>query len=95
MLHALAFGGEGGLAVEAVHGAVEVAVGAAEGGRHEVGVVEVRKGRLRVAARARTSFHERRIRPRCPVGPGAAGSASAPRSRSQCRSPSALLIRRW
>ena len=41
MLDALAFGGEGGATVEAVHGAVEGLVGLAEIGRHEVRVVEV------------------------------------------------------
>ena len=43
-----AFGGEGGWAVQAVHGAVEACVGAAEGWGHEAGVVEVRQGCVRV-----------------------------------------------
>lgn len=48
MLHALALGGEAAASIKPVHGAVETPVGAAQVGRHEVGVVEVGRRRLRV-----------------------------------------------
>lgn len=45
MLDPLAVAVERGLAIEAVHGEVECAVGAAQVGGHDVGIVEVCQGR--------------------------------------------------
>ena len=46
VLGAFALGGEAPAAVEPVHGAVESPMGASQPGRHQVGVVEVRQGRV-------------------------------------------------